>query len=942
MDSLSIQTASDTGFIELYNKNTLFNDTAWNSIAFTNSILWDGSSNILLSISYDNTNIESNNIVKADSLPFASSMENRGNDRVASFHDYSIISVPLNDQIATLDSFITVTFWAFGTPNLQPQDGTCFEAVDSTGNRILNVHLPWSNSNIYWDAGSSGGSYDRIYKIASTPQIKGQWNFWAFTKNVASGTMKIYLNGNLWHSGTGMTKRMKNIKSFQLGKGNWSGSASYEGRMDNFAVFNTEINGATIQNIYNSGQINYAPLNQNLILYYDFNDGNNLYVSDAAPGNHSPGILAGATNPLKNSNELYNSYNSISHIRPNVKFEQGVFNAHVDSVLVVDSVIKNPIVIVEYNDSLIHPGTPTDTLIVWEPNYHYAFDSLGNAIDSVLSLPDAVKYLKYYHYYTIFPQVKRYEMARYITPYGNNLSLGNGWTWTFDVSDYRTKLHDSVHLAAGNWQELLDMKFIMIKGIPPRNVLSIENLYSGTYNFGLANDPIDNHLLPLRRQIPPHISGVRWKSRVTGHGMDTPQNCAEFCAKHHYYKVNGTTEYNKLVWRNNCDVNPLYPQGGTWVYDRANWCPGAEVWTYDMELTPFVTPGDSVTLDHDVEIYNNTSGWDNYQIEDQLVTYGPPNFSLDACLENIISPSSDQMFLRQNPICSHPIIVIKNTGSQALTSLKITYGLDGAPPSVYNWTGNLAFCESETDTLGSINWVHGATKFTVSLSEPNGGVDQYPNNNTIVSNYAYPALMPSEFVIELKTNTFANENQYTVKDDAGNVILFRHNLSPNTLYKDTLHLTDGCYEFNLLDSGEDGLSFWANTDQGSGYLRFRQAATIGIIKTFGTDFGGQIYQQFTVGINNSTNDLGLISKNEMFVFPNPGKGRFTIDFNLKESKNGKIEIFNLMGLKVYSTTFNGMQAGSFESDLSAYEAGIYLVKLSTSNCELQKKIVIYK
>ncbi|MBK6833829.1 MAG: hypothetical protein IPG89_05950 [Bacteroidetes bacterium] len=39
------------------------------------------------------------------------------------------------------------------------------------------------------------------------------------------------------------------------------------------------------------------------------------------------------------------------------------------------------------------------------------------------------------------------------------------------------------------------------------------------------------------------------------------------------------------------------------MYDRANWCPGAEVWTYDFELTPFTTAGTTVTLDHDVQSY---------------------------------------------------------------------------------------------------------------------------------------------------------------------------------------------------------------------------------------------------------------------------------------------------------------------------------------------------
>ena len=942
-DSLSTFIPNDTGFVEVYLKNTQFGSLGWNSFQFNNPFNWDGISNILVDISYENLSAENDNLIKADSISYSSALINSSNDRTASFTNYALISVPINNQISALDSFVTVTLWAFGSPSLQPQAGTCFEAVDSAGNRLLNSHLPWSDSKVYWDAGYASGGYDRISKSASSSEIKGQWNFWTFTKNVATGSMKIYLNGNLWQSGTGLTKRMKNIRTFQLGRGNWSGSASYEGRLDDFAVFNVELDSAAIQHLYSTQQINYAPFNQNLVVYYNFNDGNNLFVTDSSPGNHPPALLAGATNPLKPSNELKPTDFKTSHIRPNIIFEQGVYSSQTDSILVLDSIVKPSIVIVNYADSLHHPGMPSDTMIVFPTYYHnYVFNSFGNAIDSFLVVPDAIRYLTYYNYYTVFPQVKRYEMARYITPYGNNLSLGNGWTWTFDVSDYITKLHDSVHLAAGNWQELLDMKFIMIKGIPPRDAIDIENLYSGNFNYGVANDPIDNYLLPIKRKINSNVSGARWKSRVTGHGMDSPENCAEFCPKYHYYKVNDSIKYTKLVWRDNCDVNPLYPQGGTWVYDRANWCPGAEVKAYDMELTPFITAGDTVTFDHDVQAYTHSSGWDYYQIEDQLITYGPPNFTLDAAIENIISPSSDQMFLRQNPICSHPIIVIKNTGSQTLTSLKITYGMDGAVPSVFNWVGNLAFCESETDTLGTLNWAHGSTKFTVTLSEPNGGTDQYANNNTLVSNFTYPALMPSQFVIEFKTNKHPYENQYTVKDDAGNTVFIRNNLIANTVYKDTLSLTDGCYEFNLTDTGEDGLTFWADTAQGSGYLRFRQANSIGIIKTFGSDFGGQIYQQFTIGLNNPTNDISIISKNEMFVYPNPSRGQITMDFNLTEKKSGEIDIYTITGLQIYETFFQDISSGSFETDLSKIGTGMYFVKLVAGNYQTVKKVLIYK
>ncbi len=148
----------------------------------------------------------------------------------------------------------------------------------------------------------------------------------------------------------------------------------------------------------------------------------------------------------------------------------------------------------------------------------------------------------------------------------------------------------------------------MIEGTPPRDVLSIQNLWNGGFNYGQASDPIENHLQPITVHLPETAVNSRWKSRITGHGMDTPKNCAEFCAKTHYFKVNNVQQYAKLVWRNNCDLNPVYPQGGTWIYDRANWCPGAEVWTYDWELTPFLTPGSDATLDHDVRACSTEAG----------------------------------------------------------------------------------------------------------------------------------------------------------------------------------------------------------------------------------------------------------------------------------------------------------------------------------------------
>lgn len=938
-DTLDPTTFSAAGFTTVYEKNTSFMLLGWNSLQLTNSFNWDGVSNLVIEISYENNTPGTNAVVAADNTGFASGLVSQASDRVASFHGSGFVNVPMNPALTAIDSSITVAFWSYGTPAFQPMDGTCFEAVDNTGNRILNVHLPWSDNNVYWDAGQNSG-YDRINKAATTADTEGKWNFWAFTKDVATGSMKIYLNGVLWHSGTGKVKPMNNISKFYIGRGTWSGSQTYEGRMDDFMLFNQELTAAEISQLMHEHISPAHPHYPNLALHYNFDDGNYMTFADNAPGTHAPATINSVANPLRTVDDLVSCMTS-TDLRPQITFEQGVFTSHTDSVLVIDSTENAPLQVLVYTDSINNPGVAIDTLVVWPTYYNnYTYDASGNVTDSVYVSPDNVIYTADYDWYTKFPQVIRYELARYITPYGIGLSLGSGWTWTFDVSDYRTLLADSVHLQAGNWQELLDMEFWMIEGTPPRDVIGIQNLWTGGFDYGNGADPIDNHLTAKTVTIPSTAVNTRWKSRVTGHGMDTPENCAEFCAKNHYYKVNGVQQFIKNVWRDNCDLNPLYPQGGTWVYDRANWCPGAEVGTYDFELTPHVAPGSTFTLDHDVQPYVHTGGWDYYQIEDQLVTYGAPNFTLDAAIEDILSPSKNQMWTRYNPVCDNPVIRIKNTGSTTLTSLTITYGLNGTTPSVYNWTGSLPFMEIAEIKLGDFNWVAGATDFTVTISNPNGGADQYAYNNTMTTKYTYPPVMPSSMIVEVKTNNYAWETNYELRDASGNILLSRNGLTANTTYRDTLNLADGCYEFVLNDTGEDGLSFWANTAQGNGFCRFKKVSPATIIKSFGADFGGQIYQQFNVGlVNNVEEQNSLTTHTEMFVYPNPSTGRVNIDVNMTERNDGTISIVNALGEQVYNHAFKHLSAESVEVDLSRYHSGVYFVTLRTAGQVVTKRLL---
>ena len=195
-DSLTPGTLVNAGFTNVYQHNTQFLSTGWNGLQLTNPYNWNGTSNIIIDITYDNDITSTNNILLADNTPFSSALSNTDADRVASFDSYGYVEIPLNNEVAAIDSFITVSLWCYGNPALMPMNSTAFEATDSLGNRLLNSHLPWSDNNVYWDAGNESNAYDRINKLATVPEIEGNWNYWVFTKNLAQEKKYLTTTGN--------------------------------------------------------------------------------------------------------------------------------------------------------------------------------------------------------------------------------------------------------------------------------------------------------------------------------------------------------------------------------------------------------------------------------------------------------------------------------------------------------------------------------------------------------------------------------------------------------------------------------------------------------------------------------------------------------------------------------------------------------------------------
>ncbi|MCC5918877.1 MAG: T9SS type A sorting domain-containing protein [Cryomorphaceae bacterium] len=573
-------------------------------------------------------------------------------------------------------------------------------------------------------------------------------------------------------------------------------------------------------------------------------------------------------------------------------------------------------------------------------------DSTIASIDTVSISPLVIDTV-----WNVTPNKERFELGRMITPYGgymarNQHGYNNGWKhrFDFDVTDFQILMEDSVEIEvfyqgwSAGFSATID--FQMVEGTPPRRVRRIENIYTpGGYNYFTPQQFETDVLPPKKLYFEPGDHSAVLRFIPSGHGFINAVNCAEFCQRNYEVHINGTKTFEQLMWRDDCGLNPIHPQGGTWLYDRANWCPGSEVITYTHELSNYFSPGDSMDFDIDIEpiIYTVPPGETpaNYNLSAQLITYEAPLRQRDAAITRIITPSDHEQNSRMNPSCGKAIVEIINKGSEPLTSVSIHYGINSAPQLKYKWTGNLAMMEKEIVELPfdqAENWYsfYGINQFQAWTVAPNGAYDQYPENDAQVTFFEAPRVLPADIRVFFRTNNRGDETFWHLKDASGVVIDSGDNLANNTLYDIPISLATGCYEFVLGDRGKNGLSFWANND-GGGFARLMSPNST--LQIFNPDFGTEIRYYFTVGFGLSS-DAYQVSQ-RFAVFPNPTDGRVNI---ATEGQEVKVTVKDQMGRSVKKVTFKSDEIPRM--DLSNLASGVYLVRIEDERGHEVYKIVL--
>jgi hypothetical protein len=820
------------------------------------------------------------------------------------------------------------------------------EALDTAGRRIFNIHMPWSNNNIYFDAGDETG-YDRINQVATAPEIDGEWNHWAFVKDQPTGQMFIYKNGQLWLSGNNKNREMGYFHRLVIGASGNNQSLSWKGSLDELRIYKTALSAATIANYYTQKIDATHPNWPSLVLYHDFD--NVKYARDLGPNDHV--LMPSEFGMIKANNTKFVGQTIQAH-RPLLQFGQGNMAPNPTVNVATQLQLKEPVVIFEqvplhrhFDLAQTYIGVPAGNANTYDLNGQIVnsapiqtTQTLQNQAITVFNPP-----------YEIIHDV---EIARYITPYGIQFDLGpNGFTWIYDVTDYQQYLHGLVDLAAHNTQELIDLKFAFIKGIPPRDVVKREPIWSEfkSYNFGqMAADAV---LQAKPVVLSDTAEMFKIKTRMSGHGQVGDYACCEWVNNSHQIKVDGVPRFNWSIWDAMvCGDNPNISQGGTWPYAREGWCPGDMVKEFEFELTPYVTPGDTVSLDYAINAVPTTDpgqAGGNYIAAYDLISYSAPNFQNDAAIIDVLNPNNYEYYSKWNPSCQNPRIVLKNTGAQALTSCRIFCWLDYGSNLVFDWTGNLGFLEQTVVEIPvtDMNWWYeqdSSYTFTAWVADVNGniGPDEYNQNSLMTVKYDAPERIDGPFFVWLTTNNKATENSYQLLDHAGTVLFERSNLQNTTQYKDTFDLAPGCYSIIIEDTDHDGLAFWYSSQvegETSGQMRLRQVGG-SYIEFFPGDFGHYHRYDFTVGF--TLDVVEVLQQQEISVFPNPGAGMVTIEMKGAIQGAAQLRIRDLTGRELYREKMNAT-ANFAESfiDFSAYPAGTYLIEIETANGTYAQKFI---
>lgn len=465
-----------------------------------------------------------------------------------------------------------------------------------------------------------------------------------------------------------------------------------------------------------------------------------------------------------------------------------------------------------------------------------------------------------------------YQLGRMITPYSGAYNQGKNakkWNekWHWSITEYLPLMKDSVDIVVvyEGYQDgfLASTDFVFEKINDKRQkmpkFLGVENVHYGYFPYGKEKDPIYNYVKEKEIILPKGTKSVWARVTISGHGGDSLNAAAEFLKKNYCYIVNGEKVLAKqAIWKDDCGCNKIQPQGGTWIYNRAGWCPGTKVNEYYYNLTPYIKDN-KIKVDIAFDYYNGYSSGDaGYQVAHDLFFIGEKDYNIK-------------------------------------------------------------------DNLNIKDYVYSVVAI----------------NKARIS-------FPKDITLVFKTNNDARDKFFIKEnnnDHYNKPIFERSQVEPNTEYSQKLSLQeDEMYNLVVEDNDCDGLSWWANKEQGNGYVLIYNEDKTKLLEAFDPDFGCKIDYDFKTVSKNNKETVQFFHKDYKLVTLNNEKDSTLRVILFTPYGKAYPMLMNVINYKTKDTVFSKTYSKNSLHDIvynySKLSKGYYMVVINCNDFEQTKAIRI--
>lgn len=261
-------------------------------------------------------------------------------------------------------------------------------------------------------------------------------------------------------------------------------------------------------------------------------------------------------------------------------------------------------------------------------------------------------------------------------------------------------------------------------------------------------------------------------------------------------------------------------------------------------------------------------------------------------------------------------IVIENLGMNTITSLDISYDINGGTTEIYNWTGNLTSLHQDTIELPGITYSALATN-TINVTIPN---DDENANNSLNTDFDRAVSAAGNLVLTLEVDNQGSQVRWNIRD-SNLLLLYTGGPYPNnTTVEEEINLnaTD-CYLFTYTDIGANGGGSVNLTD-------INAVEVFNETGNYGAGFVVNFQAEGTLGINDATLE-------DVVIYPNPAKNVL----NIVNAENASIEVFNILGQAIYNKSNIDLNE---QVNVSNLTSGAYFVKITDGTSVKTDKFII--